>query len=155
MVARCNDPKYFTAKLAKTANLALYSEQKTREEEGRMKTIALGALIAVLAISAPAFASAAEQSGQTLAAVGEIKDLDWAHNTLTLDTGKRFTLPPMFPYQTFPALGQYVKVFYVEEGGRSVVRWIDNGQTKSNLLRRNSGDTILNACLRDERGIAV
>jgi hypothetical protein len=93
--------------------------------------ITLAALVAALSMGSAAFASPAESSGQMLAAVGEIKDLDWAHETLTLDSGARFTMPPMFPYTTFPALGQYVKVFYVEENGHSVVRMIETGGQKS------------------------
>lgn len=58
---------------------------------------------------------------------GTITELNIADGTITLDSGKRFTLPASFQFTTFPALGQEVKVSYVEEGGSETIQSIETG----------------------------
>lgn len=107
------------------------SEKERREET--MKKLPFLALVALLMAATSAYAQVAApgQSGgspEKWASVeGEIRDLDLAHGTLTLQDGEQFTLPPSVAESGFPQAGQHVKVTYDEQGGQKVVRELDIG----------------------------
>ncbi len=73
--------------------------------------------------------SGAHQTGMTV--MGKISSIDLSQGTLTLDNGMQFTLPQNFQFTSFPGVGQDVAVTYDMQGGQSVLRIIDQGDTNS------------------------
>jgi uncharacterized protein DUF1344 len=100
-----------------------------------MKAFALFAMVALLLAGTSVYAQMAipDQSANSATPMtqntidGVIADVDVANQTLTLQDGEQFTLPPAVAETSAPQIGQQVEVTYDEEGGQKVVRRIDVG----------------------------